>query len=183
VKNCPYKKSFFNAVTRTSEKCIGCYPKIEKGLQTQCTTSCIGKIRMTGFISTPDKAREDNPMDYIVHHAKMALPLYPQFGLEPNVYYIPPVHVPPPFLHQMFGRKTAAAIATYRKASEDEKLLGALLLFGATERIIHRYKVEGGESIGYDDTDAEIVRVPLVEPVKIRPVWDEVHGAYRTNVT
>lgn len=183
VKNCPYKKAFYNPVTRASEKCIGCYPKIEAGLQTQCTTSCIGKIRMTGFISTPDKAREDNPMDYIVHHAKIALPLYPQFGLEPNVYYIPPVHVPPPFLHQMFGAKTGAAIKAYRAAAKDEKLLGALLLFGATERIIHRYKVEGGEAIGYDDTDAEVVRVPLREPVKIRPVWDAKHGAYRTNVT
>jgi nitrate reductase / nitrite oxidoreductase, beta subunit len=183
VKNCPYKKTFYNPVNGSSEKCVGCYPKIEQGLQTQCTTSCIGKIRLTGFVGTPETAREDNPMDYIVHHAKLALPLYPQFGLEPNVYYIPPIHVPPPFLHQMFGDKTAAAINTYKKAAEDEKLLGALLLFGATEYIIHRFKVEGGEAIGYDEDGDEIVRVPLSEPIQIREEWDETHQAFRTNVT
>jgi nitrate reductase beta subunit len=32
---CPYKKTMFNLETRVSEKCIGCYPKVEQGLQTQ----------------------------------------------------------------------------------------------------------------------------------------------------
>ncbi|MBF0094031.1 MAG: dehydrogenase, partial [Alphaproteobacteria bacterium] len=31
VKGCPYKKAFFNMMTRTSEKCVGCYPAIEDG--------------------------------------------------------------------------------------------------------------------------------------------------------
>ncbi len=85
-----------------------------------------------------------------MHIAKVAKPLYPQFGLEPNVYYIPPVHVPPAFLKQMFGARVPEAIATYRPASEDPKLLGALLLFGSTPRIIHHYEVENGLAIGYD---------------------------------
>jgi nitrate reductase / nitrite oxidoreductase, beta subunit len=183
VKACPYKKSFYNPVTRVSEKCVGCYPKIEQGEQTQCTTSCIGKIRLTGFVNTPDKAREDNPMDYIVHHAKVALPLYPQFGLEPNVYYIPPVHVPSPFLHQMFGSGVGDAIRAYRNAADDEKLLGAMLLFGATERILHRFAVRDGQAIGYDADGAEVVRVPITEPTQLRVAYDEKFGAYRTNVT
>ena len=58
VKGCPYKKSFFNPVTRVSEKCIACYPAVENGFQTQCTQACIGKIRLQGFITTPDTARE-----------------------------------------------------------------------------------------------------------------------------
>ena len=33
VKVCPYKKVFFNPMTGTSEKCIGCFPKIEEGFQ------------------------------------------------------------------------------------------------------------------------------------------------------
>jgi hypothetical protein len=85
VKGCPYKKTFFNPVTRVSEKCIGCYPAVENGYQTQCTVSCIGKIRLQGFITTPDKAREDNPLDYLVHVAKIAKPLYPQFGLKTSI--------------------------------------------------------------------------------------------------
>ena len=84
----------FNLETRVSEKCIGCYPKIEQGLQTQCTTSCIGRLRLTNFLSAPDEVDPRKPADFLVHVKKIALPLYPQLGLEPNVYYIPPVHVP-----------------------------------------------------------------------------------------
>jgi nitrate reductase beta subunit len=183
VKGCPYKKTFFNPVTRVSEKCIGCYPAVERGRQTQCTTSCIGKIRLQGFIGQPSKAREDNPLDYLVHIAKIAKPLYPQFGLEPNTYYIPPVHVPPRFLHQMFGWGVEEAIATYRTASDNPALLGALLLFGSTPMIIHHYKVQGDHAIGYDEKMEEISRVPIKEPIHVRAAYDEKFQSYRTNIT
>ena len=183
VKGCPYKKTFFNPMTRVSEKCIGCYPAVENGRQTQCTITCIGKIRLQGFIGTPDTARADNPIDYIVHVAKLAKPLYPQFGLEPNVYYIPPVHVPVPFLAQMFGHGVPEAIATYRKAAEDKNLLAALLLFGSTPEIIHRFKVEGDTALGFDASGNEIARVPMKEPIHVRAAYDERHQAWRTNVT
>ena len=49
---------------------------------------------MQGLVKMdPDGAwAEDrqNPIYYLVKVAKVALPLYPQFGLEPNGYYIPP---------------------------------------------------------------------------------------------
>ena len=183
VKGCPYKKTFFNPMTRVSEKCVGCYPAVEQGRQTQCTITCIGKIRMQGFISTPDQARADSPIDYIVHIAKIGKPLYPQFGLEPNVYYIPPVHVPPAFLGQMFGNGVNEAIATYRKASGDKKLLGALMLFGATPQIIHHYKVAGNTSIGYDEKGQELARVPMKEPIQIRAAYDEKLKVHRSNTT
>jgi len=183
VKACPYKKVFFNPITRVSEKCIGCYPAVENNRQTQCTITCIGKIRMQGFITTPDKAREDSPMDYIIHIAKVAKPLYPQFGLEPNTYYIPPVHVPPKYLYQMFGWGVEEAINKYRTALEDKKLLGALLLFGASLDIVHSFKVEGNYSIGYDEKGSEIVRVPLREPTHVRIAHDQQHQVYRTNIT
>lgn len=183
VKGCPYKKVYFNPITRVSEKCVGCYPAVESGRQTQCTITCIGKIRLQGFITTPDKAREDNPMDYIIHIAKIAKPLYPQFGLEPNTYYIPPVHVPPQYLYQMFGSGVEQAIAGYRKAKEDKKLLAALLLFGATPEIIHSYKLEGNSAVGYDEKGVELVSVPLREPIHIRAVYDDKHQTYRSNIT
>ena len=183
VKGCPYKKTFFNSFTRVSEKCVGCYPAVERGQQTQCTITCIGKIRLQGFIGQPSKAREDNPLDYLVHIAKIAKPLYPQFGLEPNTYYIPPVHVPPRFLHQMFGWGVEEAIATYRTASDNPALLGALLLFGSTPRIIHHYKVRGGHAIGYDEKMKEVSRVPIKEPIHIRAAYDEKYQSYRSNIT
>jgi nitrate reductase beta subunit len=156
---------------------------VEGGRQTQCTTSCIGKIRIQGFLGTPDRPDEDNPLDYLVFVKRLALPLYPQFGLEPNTYYIPPVHVPPPYLRQMFGWGVERAIATYRKAHEDRKLLGALTLFGATPEISHWFRVDGDWVIGYDAKQAEIVRVPLTEPAVVRELYDVTHQAYRTNIT
>ncbi|MFN7954207.1 MAG: 4Fe-4S dicluster domain-containing protein [bacterium] len=183
VKGCPYKKTYFNAITRVSEKCVGCYPAVENGRQTQCTITCIGKIRMQGFITTPETAREDNPLDYVIHVAKIAKPLYPQFGLEPNTYYIPPVHVPPAYLQQMFGWGVAEAIAGYRKATDDPKLLGALLLFGATPEIIHHYQVSGNFTFGYDEKGVELVRVPIREPVYVRDAYDPKSATFRTNVT
>jgi nitrate reductase beta subunit len=166
---CPYKKTMFNLETRVSEKCIGCYPKIEEGLQTQCTTACIGRLRLTNFLSAPDKADPRKPADYLVHIRKIALPLYPQLGLEPNVYYIPPVHVPTKYLTQMFGPGVEKAVETYRNAENDPELLGLLMLFGATERIMDTWNVENGIARAFDDKGDEIVAVPVREPTFVRP--------------
>ena len=181
VKGCPYKKVFFNPVCGTSEKCIGCYPKIEQHLQPQCFVNCIGKIRLAGFISTPDKADPQNPIDYLVHVRKVALPLFPQFGLEPNVYYIPPVHVPAPFLRQMFGPLAAEAVKTYLGAPQDPDLAGLLSLFGCTERLIARWKRQGETVSGSDPSGREVVEVPLREPVVIREAVDPKFQVARVN--
>lgn len=183
VKACPYKKVFFNMVTRISEKCIGCYPLIERGEQPRCVQTCIGKIRLQGWLSKPDAPRKENPIDYLVYIRKVALPLYPQYGLEPNVYYIPPVHVPRKFLEQMFGPGVEQAIATYRSAKDDPELLGAMLMFGNTPQIISTYEVKNGTAIGYDEQGKEVVRVPFKEPLYIRPYYDEKREVYRHNIS
>ncbi|HVN86892.1 MAG TPA: 4Fe-4S dicluster domain-containing protein [Candidatus Binatia bacterium] len=183
VKGCPYKKVFYNPMTGTSEKCIACFPKIEIGEQPQCFVNCIGKIRFAGFVSTPDKARDDNPLDYLVHVKKVALPLYPQFGLEPNIYYIPPIHVPRPFLRQMFGPGVDHAIDVYRGAADNPDLAGLLCLFGSTANVVPRWKRTGDVVIGLDDAGKELVRVPLKEPVHVREAFDAARGVARTNIS
>ncbi len=186
VRACPYKKAMFRAFTGKSEKCIACYPAVEKGFMTQCVETCIGRIRIFGFM-VYDKVREDNPIDYLVRVKKVALPLYPQFGTEPNVYYIPPIHVPEKFLIQLFGPGAKKAVEIYKNAKDDIKLLGLLMLFGATNKIIHSFKVEGdidrGHCIGYDDKGNEIVRVPLKEPVIIREEYDRERNVTRFSIT
>lgn len=181
VRACPYKKTFYNLVTRTSEKCIACYPLLEKGEQPRCVQTCIGKIRLQGWISKPDQIDEDNPIDYIVYVKKVALPMYPQFGLEPNVYYIPPVHVPEKFLKQIFGPNVNHAIEIYRKVHSDKKLLAALLLFGNTPKIITKFKADEKEAIGYNEQGEEVVRVPYTEPFFERPFFDKEKEVYRIN--
>jgi len=181
VEACPYKKVFYNIISRASQKCIGCYPRVEQGEVALCVESCIGKIRMHGFLSTQEAPREDNPLDYIVKIRKLALPLYPQFGTGGNVYYIPPVHVPDPYLEQMFGPGVDEAKTLYRDLGNDRQLLGALLLFGASSRIITRFEVQGDEAVGWDDRGDEVARVPFTEPIYKRPALDERYATYRHN--
>lgn len=181
VRSCPYKKTMFNVETRISEKCIGCYPKIEKGEMTQCVTNCIGKIRLNGFVSTPDKPQKDNPMDYLIHERKIALPLYPQFGTEPNCYYIPPIHVPLPYLEQMFGPGSGKAIEAYKNAKDDLTLKGLLVLIGSMERMLGSFKVDKDIARGYDEKGSEVVKVPITEPMYIRDFYDKKLKTYRHN--
>ena len=181
VRGCPYKKVFFNPMTGTSEKCIACFPKIEQKLQPQCFVNCIGKIRMAGFLSPPNQARADNPLDYLVHIKKVALPLFPQYGLEPNVYYIPPVHVPLSFSRQLFGPGADAAVETYRNARKDMDLAGLLCLFGCSESLTTKWKRTGDIVVGTDDTGTQLVRVPIKEPVHVRSSFDPVQKIVRIN--
>ena len=181
VKACPYKKIFYNAMTRTSEKCIGCYPRVEQGLQPRCVESCIGKIRLQGWLSKPEEAQEDNPIDQLVHIKKLALPLYPQYGTEPNVYYIPPVHVPRTFLQQMFGPGVEEAIEKYLGTKDDPASLAAMLLFGNTPKIITRYTYDKTHATGFNDKGEEVVKIPMTEPFIVRRHYDEKYKAYRLN--
>ncbi len=50
VSACPYKKVYFNWDSGKSEKCIGCYPRLESGLPTACSESCVGRIRYNGVL-------------------------------------------------------------------------------------------------------------------------------------
>ena len=181
VRACPYKKSFFNPFSGTSEKCIGCYPKLERGLQPQCFLKCIGKIRLAGWVSPPSQADPQNPIDFLVHIKKVAKPLFPQFGLEPNVYYIPPIHVPTAFLRQMFGTGVEEAVNTYARAKEDPELQALLCLLGCTERLLARWRRQGEWVVGAADDGAEIIRVPLKEPVYVRPAFDPRYEIARVN--
>lgn len=181
VRACPYKKSMYNPSTRVSEKCVGCYPAVEKGYQPMCVQNCIGKIRIMGFVNPPWKAREDNPVDYLIHKMGLALPYYPQLGLEPNIYYIPPIHADRDYLIQMFGPNMDESIARYKKLREDPVTQGLLVLMGSTDRIIHSFKVTSGIAYGYDEKGDELVSVPVTEPIIERAKFDPTNGTVRNN--
>ncbi|MGZ5212267.1 MAG: 4Fe-4S dicluster domain-containing protein [Actinomycetota bacterium] len=193
VEACPYKKPMWRPTTRTSEKCIGCYPRVEgedpltKGLpmEPRCMSACVGKIRLMGLVKVDADGTwtEDrkNPLYFLVHEEKVALPLYPQFGTQPNVYYIPPRWVPRDYLHQMFGPGVDEAIERYSHPSRE--LLAVLQLFRVARRIVFSYEIDKGKKvseitvggkrqtiyddtvIGYDSDGEEIVRVSVVEPL------------------
>ena len=192
VEQCPYKKAMYRPTTRVSEKCVGCYPRVEGSdpltngvpMETRCVATCVGKIRLQGLVNIENgEWAEDrfNPLYYLVRHERVALPLYPQFGTEPNIYYIPPRWVPRPYLRQMFGPGVDDAIERYSNPSRE--LLAVLQLFRATQTIIFRYQIEEGELvseteingrpwqlyndtiIGFDGNDNEVVRVSVDEGI------------------
>jgi nitrate reductase beta subunit len=197
VEACPYKKSMYRPSTRTSEKCIACYPRIEGSdpltgglpMETRCMSACVGKIRLQGLVQVDANGEwtEDrqNPLYYLVHVAKIALPLYPLFGTKQNIYYIPPRWVPRPYLRQMFGPGVDDAIAAYTNPSRET--LAVLQLFRATQKIVFSYRIENGPKtgeltvagqrrkmfndtiIGMDSNGREIVRVSVDEPTAERP--------------
>ena len=200
VEACPYKKPMYRATTRTAEKCIACYPRLEGSdslitpdgvpIETRCMTACVGKIRMQGLVKMAEDGTwekdPENPVYYMVKEEKIALPLYPQFGTEPNGFYIPPRWVPRDYLIQMFGPGVEDAVEAY--VCPSRRMLGLLQLFRASQTIIFRFKLIEGKKIGesevtlpsgkkktleifndtvisYDSKDREIVRVTVEEPV------------------
>ncbi|MCW5777133.1 MAG: hypothetical protein KIS87_11910, partial [Phycisphaeraceae bacterium] len=204
VEACPYKKAMFRSTTGTSEKCVACYPRLEgkdqlispngEPAETRCMTSCPGKIRLQGLVNIGDdgtwKHDLSNPIYYLVRERQIALPLYPQFGTEPNGYYIPPRWVPRGYLEQMFGPGVQHALDQY--ACPDRELLAVLQLFRTTQQIISRFQIEKGPKvaeipvtmpdgstktqevfndtvIGFNDFNAEIVRITIEEPIFERP--------------
>jgi len=50
VSGCPYKKVYFNHRTGKAEKCTFCYPRIEVGLPTVCSETCVGRLRYLGLL-------------------------------------------------------------------------------------------------------------------------------------
>ncbi len=197
VEACPYKKVMYRGNTRISEKCIGCYPRVEgsdpesqgEPMETRCMAACIGQIRMQGLVKMAEDGswaeERQHPLYYMVKVAKVALPLYPQFGTEPNGFYIPPRWVPRQHLYQMFGPGVDHAVERY--TSPDRELLAVLQLFRRSNRIIFRDEIEEGPKIYegelrgkpvtiYNDTiiafgkrGQELFRTTIDEPVHVRP--------------
>jgi nitrate reductase beta subunit len=204
VEGCPYKKSFYRGTTRTSEKCVGCYPRIEgkdptlgaDGVpcETRCMSACVGKIRLQGLVKIDDDGTwahdPANPLYFLIRERRVALPLYPQFGTEPNGFYIPPRWVPRGYLTQMFGAGVDHAIEQY--SCPDRELLAVLQLFRTQRQILFRFAIEKGPKVAeipvvlpsgreavqeiYNDTivgfnalDKEVVRITIEEPAFERP--------------
>jgi nitrate reductase / nitrite oxidoreductase, beta subunit len=50
VTGCPYKKIYFNHRTGKAEKCTFCFPRIEVGIPTVCSETCVGRLRYIGLV-------------------------------------------------------------------------------------------------------------------------------------
>jgi nitrate reductase beta subunit len=197
VEQCPFKKPMYRGTTRVSEKCIACYPRIEgkdpltggEPMETRCMAACVGKIRMQSLVRIGEDGlwAEDrwHPLYYTIRVEQVALPLYPQWGTEPNGFYIPPRHSPRGYARQMFGPGVDSAIEKYLVPSRE--LLAVLQLWRASQQIIFRYDVIPGPKVfetqihgkrfemyndtvlGFNKSGKEVARIQVEEPIYIRP--------------
>lgn len=128
---CPYKKIYFNTVTRTSQKCIFCLPRIESGVATACSRQCPGRVRFLGYRDDPE-----GPIFKLVSKYGVALPLHPEYGTDPNVFYVPPLaplrfdadgnatdapRIPIEYLESLFGPDVRKALRTMEREMERKR--------------------------------------------------------------
>lgn len=131
MEACPYKKIYFNYEKQVAQHCIGCFPRIEKGVAPACVRQCPGRAVFVGYLDDAE-----GPVSRLVNDHKVALPLHGEFGTHPNVYYVPPLspqpmkedmsidmenpRIPPEYLEGLFGNKVQGALQTL--TSEMEKV-------------------------------------------------------------
>jgi len=89
MEACPYKKIYFNHAEKVAQKCIFCFPRIEQGVANACARQCPGRVRFVGY-----RDDEDAPIWKLVDKWKVAIPLHPEYGTDPNIFYVPPIAPP-----------------------------------------------------------------------------------------
>ena len=146
LEACPYKRIYFNHVRDVSQKCIFCFPRIEKGVAPACARQCPGRLRFVGYLDD-----ENGPIHKLVSRWKVALPLHAEYGTQPNVYYVPPLapprigpggrrdasqpRIPIEYLRGLFGDGVDEALRTLegemarRRQGERSELLETLIVY------------------------------------------------------
>ncbi|TAK72076.1 MAG: respiratory nitrate reductase subunit beta, partial [Dehalococcoidia bacterium] len=154
ARACPYKKIYFNPETKTSQQCIGCFPRLEQGVAPACVRQCPGRAAWIGFL---DDAH--GPVAKFVNKWKVALPLHPEFETKPNVYYIPPLspaplnadgswnengdRIPASYLESLFGQPVHGAVDTLktemakRRSGQPSELMDLLVMYRFEEALGH----------------------------------------------
>lgn len=150
MEACPYKKIYFNKAKGVSQKCIFCYPRLEQGVANACARQCPGRVRFVGY-----RDDKEAPIWKLVDKWKVALPLHPEYGTDPNVFYVPPFgpatfgadgdidedtpRIPDEYLISLFGPKVLESLeilkAERAKAKKGEKseLMDILIAYKWTE--------------------------------------------------
>jgi ethylbenzene hydroxylase subunit beta/complex iron-sulfur molybdoenzyme family reductase subunit beta len=146
VRACPYKKIYFNAERRVSQHCIGCFPRLEKGVAPACVRQCPGRGAFIGFIDD-----EESAVHKLIRQWGVALPLHAEWNTEPNVFYVPPLspfklredlsvdeserRLPLEYLESLFGPEVEAVLQTLeehrarRRRGEPSELMNTLIAY------------------------------------------------------
>jgi DMSO reductase family type II enzyme iron-sulfur subunit len=150
VEACPYKRIYFNMERLIAQKCVFCFPRVEQGVAPACARQCPGRLRHVGYLDD-----EDGHVYKLVTKWKVALPLFPDKGTQPNLYYVPPLapprfdengdidesqpRIPNEYLEYLFGTEVHQALATLkaemekRRRGESSELMDLLIGYRWTD--------------------------------------------------
>jgi DMSO reductase family type II enzyme iron-sulfur subunit len=174
---CPYKRIYFNPQRRISQKCVLCFARVEQGVAPACMRQCPGRIRSFGYLDD-----EDSAVHKLVKKWKVAIPLHPEFGTEPNLFYVPPLapprldaqgdvdeqqpRIPSAYLEWLFGRDVWRALDTLkseidkRSRGEASELMDILIAYRQQD-MFGGFKRDPGE---LERTPGHVRSGPLESP-------------------
>ncbi len=154
ARACPYKKIYFNRARGVGQHCIGCFPRIERGVAPACVRQCPGRAAFVGFLDD-----ESSAVHKLVEKWGVALPLHPEWSTEPNVFYIPPLspaplredgsfheegdRIPLSYLESLFGKQVNTVLDVLRiergkkRRGESSELMDALILYRWKDALGH----------------------------------------------
>lgn len=95
ISGCPYKKVYFNHKSGKAEKCTMCFPRIEVGLPTVCSETCVGRLRYLGLVlydadKVTEAASVENEHDLLAAQRECFLdPFDPEVAREAERQGIP----------------------------------------------------------------------------------------------
>lgn len=146
VANCPYKIPMSNLQSNAYEMCDFCALRVDQQYAPVCAKSCPARAMYFGYLDD-----ETSYVHKLVDQYKVALPLLPDLGTQPNVYYVPPFIRPPSLgpdhrstadadiplevLRAYFGPAVEPALATLKQhrakaaAGEPSELMDLLIIY------------------------------------------------------
>ncbi|MCC7411625.1 MAG: 4Fe-4S binding protein [Gammaproteobacteria bacterium] len=146
VASCPYKVPMQNMDNGKYEMCDFCLLRVENQYAPVCAKSCPARAMYFGYLDDANSY-----VSKLVNEYRVALPLRPDFGTRPNVFYVPPFVRPPrleegyrptgepdvpiDLLRSYFGPQVDDALATLREhrqmaeRGEPSELMDLLIIY------------------------------------------------------
>ncbi|MGI8916229.1 MAG: nitrate reductase subunit beta [Chloroflexota bacterium] len=166
VSGCPYKKVYCNHRTGKAEKCTLCYPRIEAGLPTICSETCVGRIRYLGLVlydADRVEAAASAPREQDLLAAQVGILLDPE---DPAVRaQASAAGIPDDWLEAARRSPVYALIARYRVAlplHPEYRTLSMVWYVPPVSPIVNALEVDGYEAYPDEVFPAiEHLRIPL----------------------
>ncbi len=137
INGCPYKEIFWDSVHRAARKCDLCLLRLQREVAPACLRQCPGRMIWIDHLEN-----QEGVVYKLGHKWQVALPLHPEWGCEPNIYYVPPMapprmkevapgildvdedsgpRIPLDYLKSLFGEKVEQALATLEAEREKQR--------------------------------------------------------------